>query len=647
MRPDEPDIIRRVLAGDHAAYAELVDSYRDAVCGLAYHHLGNFDDAQDAAQEAFVHAYAHLDQLRDHSRFGPWLRRIAANACATRLRRASETEVSLEGVIEERLASGESADREAVRIVVRQALGRLSDATRLTVTLAYINGYSHSEVAQFLEVPVNTVRSRLRHAKQRLREEMIGMVSDVLHEEKPGDELTVKVMTEATKRGVKAMVEHSTGDAIEHYDKALATLEDLRKKLEPEELKKQVLAEAKATKDRQRLAHLSTIPAERIAEIVAAELLCMKAGAVRYPLGVKAAIELREQAIETIVELGPPEWAASCLVGIGVDYSNSGNREKAEGYYQRALEAYKRMDDADGQANCLLWLGTGAYKRMDDGDGQANCLLWLGTGALWANEFTKGKEYVEQALPLFERKPDHAWVAVCRALLNMLDEVGEERYPSLLRKGGVCETLRVGKDGIYQAGQPGWSGGGGFPEAPALDVRSIIWQLIGPRNLVLPSGPVGTRRSSNVFSYTKAPLRSTLRVVSDSETVTVPAGTFERCRLIEMTRRETAEADEETQQRSDLNQQFLCGTRRAWFAPGVGMVQLWVKTGTDVEALIQLREFEIVEPSTDYLPLAIGNRWVYGWANVPEEYVGKEAYRVSANDGDLWFLEHLDYVYKQ
>jgi hypothetical protein len=109
---------------------------------------------------------------------------------------------------------------------------------------------------------------------------------------------------------------------------------------------------------------------------------------------------------------------------------------------------------------------------------------------------------------------------------------------------------------------------------------------------------------------------------------------------------ERAPADEAAERQKELNRKFLCGTRRAWFAPGVGLAQLDVRTG-DGEACLQLREFSVPEPSRDYLPLAIGNGWVYGWADVPTEYIAREVYRVTAQAQERWYLEHYHYLSRE
>ena len=96
----------------------------------------------------------------------------------------------------------------------------------------------------------------------------------------------------------------------------------------------------------------------------------------------------------------------------------------------------------------------------------------------------------------------------------------------------------------------------------------------------------------------------------------------------------------------DKNRAYLCGTRRTWYAPGVGLVRLAVQTADGTEALIQLNEFSVEDSSDDCFPLAIGNSWTYIWADIPPEYFAKETYRVAAQEGDLWYLQSTGYACK-
>ena len=77
--PDDGDLVRQVLTGDHSAFNPLVSRYSSAVRGVAYHHTHNAADADDLVQEAFLQAYEKLYQLREPERFAGWLRGIAVN----------------------------------------------------------------------------------------------------------------------------------------------------------------------------------------------------------------------------------------------------------------------------------------------------------------------------------------------------------------------------------------------------------------------------------------------------------------------------------------------------------------------------------------------------------------------------------------
>ncbi len=185
METDDGELVGQTLMGSRDAFAALVDRYRDAVCAVAYSHLGNFEDVQDAAQDAFVQAYRRLAQLREPAKFGPWLRRITTNICMGMLRRSDHSVASLETAPEVACPSSAGDPHErAASLIVRDALSRIPENARITLTLFHIDGYSHSEIADFLEVPVNTVRSRLRSARKRLSREMIDMFTDQLSEDK-------------------------------------------------------------------------------------------------------------------------------------------------------------------------------------------------------------------------------------------------------------------------------------------------------------------------------------------------------------------------------------------------------------------------------------------------------------------------------
>jgi RNA polymerase sigma factor (sigma-70 family) len=597
-RTTDEELVRQALAGESAAFAELVDRYRDAVCGVAYHYLGDFDAAQDAAQEAFVKAYLHLSQLRDASKFGPWLRRIAAAECLGALRRRGDLTVSIEEIERQSTATAASdaeseSDRLAARLVVRETLGRLSDKTRLTLTLFHINGYSHAEIADFLEVPLNTVRSRLQRARKQLREEMITMVSDVLNEGKPDEEFTPEVIEEIMRRGGEAWTANAHADSLRYYDEALEALD-----------------KAPPSAERERL---------RI------KALRGKAFAVPFLRGWEEQIRIYREALAVARETGERWWQAATLETIAAAYANMQQREAAEKHSRQALRIYRELGDAPGQARCMLQLGG---------------------RRLHARETASARHYFKQALPLFEVSDHPEGVAGCRAALDLFAEIGEDKFRSLLGWGAGTVGIDA-RDGVL-ANRWGSGHGSVSNEVPApLSVHDVFSQISHLWTFLDLTLPVGGSWSGNAHSMSHQPLRATVTVRSNTESVAVPAGTFARSLLTEQVTTESGLPDDAPEDVKQHNRRQSCGTRRAWYAPGVGLVQLHVERSDGVQALIQLKEFSVQGESSDYLPLAIGNTWAYGWADSPAAWVAKETYRVTGHKGDRWYLEHYMYCYKE
>ncbi len=180
MAGTDASLIRACLAGAIEAFGELVERYRDAVYGLCYARVGDFERARDLAQDTFVSAYRALGQLRDPERFPAWLRSIADNACKAALRRRQSPEESLED--KPLPAAGDVADEVSVRLAVQAALRSLPEDNRLVVSLFYVNGYTCGEIGKFLSVPASTVKGRLRAGRARLRRRLAPLVRELFRE---------------------------------------------------------------------------------------------------------------------------------------------------------------------------------------------------------------------------------------------------------------------------------------------------------------------------------------------------------------------------------------------------------------------------------------------------------------------------------
>jgi RNA polymerase sigma-70 factor (ECF subfamily) len=161
----------RASAGDRAAFGELVERHAEQARRVARAVLQDPDDADDAAQDAFLAALSKLHQYDPQRPFGPWLMRIVANAATDRRRRRKvrRSEALDEGMVAGGPRPDIVAEREALGDRLRQALAELTPRRRLAVVLFDVEGYSHGEIAEVLGIPEGTVRSEVFHARRRLR----------------------------------------------------------------------------------------------------------------------------------------------------------------------------------------------------------------------------------------------------------------------------------------------------------------------------------------------------------------------------------------------------------------------------------------------------------------------------------------------
>ena len=169
----EADLVLKARQGDCSAFGELVRCHHRSVVNVVYRMCGVVQLAEDAAQEAFLQAWLHLDSFQPQSSLRNWLYRIAVNAALDVLRRASEKPSDeIESVTAADPQPGPEAEllqRERTTIV-QQAVLELTSANRAVLVLREYGGLSYQEIAAALDIPVGTVMSRLNYARSRLRE---------------------------------------------------------------------------------------------------------------------------------------------------------------------------------------------------------------------------------------------------------------------------------------------------------------------------------------------------------------------------------------------------------------------------------------------------------------------------------------------
>ncbi len=177
---DDRRLITDCLKGRTAAYGELVRRYQDRLFNAVYRLLDNSEDAQDVVQEAFISAYQSLASFKGDAKFFTWLYRIAMNAAISH-RRKHKFAVSLEtGSKNELLIDpldqsaysqpGDLLEQLEEENRLKSALNRLSPEHRAVLILKDIDGQKYEEIAEIMQVPVGTVRSRLHRARLELRD---------------------------------------------------------------------------------------------------------------------------------------------------------------------------------------------------------------------------------------------------------------------------------------------------------------------------------------------------------------------------------------------------------------------------------------------------------------------------------------------
>lgn len=176
---DDAPLIDEALAGNSAAFGQLVTRYQDRLYNTLVHIVGSADEAYDVAQDAFVQAYLKLDSFHRTSAFYTWLYRIAFNLAISRRRRhkpTSSLDQSRELTGNEPLsrddAPSERLDRDERVGQVQMALAAMTEDFRTVLILREMEGFSYEAIADVLELPVGTVRSRLHRARLELREQL-------------------------------------------------------------------------------------------------------------------------------------------------------------------------------------------------------------------------------------------------------------------------------------------------------------------------------------------------------------------------------------------------------------------------------------------------------------------------------------------
>jgi RNA polymerase sigma-70 factor, ECF subfamily len=178
MTPTDEDLVVAFQSGDIPAFDQLVRRWDRKIQGVIYRLVGNHDEARDLSQEAFLKAYRALGTFKQEARFSSWLYQIAINATRDRLRRRRRrTDLSLDDVEERGESSLRDGAPSALELIesndlsraVAAAMAALPEEQREVVILKEYQGLTFPEIAETLDVPLSTVKTRLYRGLGQLR----------------------------------------------------------------------------------------------------------------------------------------------------------------------------------------------------------------------------------------------------------------------------------------------------------------------------------------------------------------------------------------------------------------------------------------------------------------------------------------------
>ena len=208
MKNDDVELIRRTLAGDNNAFSELVEKYQKQVHALAWRKIGDFHTAEDITQDTFLRAYQRLHTLKEPHRFAGWLYVIATRRCLALFRKKRlqtqvieniDTPMSNKDAYSRHIANeqAKTADK-AQQEVVKKLLATLKESDRTVITLHYFGEMTCEQMSEFLGVSANTIKSRLRRARNRLKKEE-PMIREAISNFQISPNLTDNIMKEIAR----------------------------------------------------------------------------------------------------------------------------------------------------------------------------------------------------------------------------------------------------------------------------------------------------------------------------------------------------------------------------------------------------------------------------------------------------------------
>ena len=172
---DDPhqEVVEACKKGDRQAQFQLYKMYGKGMYNICRRMLGNAEDAEDVLQLAFVDVFRRLDQFRQESTIGAWIKRIVVNRCLDHLRKRKVVIESFDDQVHDlpqAASPGASSELSYSVDDIQRAVYDLPDGYRVVLTLYLFEGYDHEEISEILDISVSTSKSQYHRAKRKLRE---------------------------------------------------------------------------------------------------------------------------------------------------------------------------------------------------------------------------------------------------------------------------------------------------------------------------------------------------------------------------------------------------------------------------------------------------------------------------------------------
>ena len=175
---EESSLVTRAKQGDLEAFETLYEIHRTAVYRTALAITGDRLTAEEILQEAFLRVFKHINTAREGVSLSPWLYRIAVNLAYDWVGQHHRRQVTLDDIIEQLIMPAatppdQTVERQELLGLIHEAIDKLEFRQRVTLVLFYLQDFSLAEIAEIMDCPVGTVKSRLHYARQNLRRELL------------------------------------------------------------------------------------------------------------------------------------------------------------------------------------------------------------------------------------------------------------------------------------------------------------------------------------------------------------------------------------------------------------------------------------------------------------------------------------------